>query len=167
VQRIVGRGIQVVERVETYDAISEARLVTSYRYHHGHYDTAEREFRGFGMVETIDAETFAPGEGQGSFPTLPHDEHGELKQDPILTKSWFHTGAFLERTSLEAAFAAERWTGDSVTPIACVLPSGLTPNELREAHRALKGASCAKKSTASTAPRLNRLRTSSARPPIR
>ncbi len=47
--------VQCVERVETYDAISRTRLITTYAYHHGHYNAFEREFRGFGCVEQLDA----------------------------------------------------------------------------------------------------------------
>ena len=43
--------VQVVARVEVMDEISKGKLTTEYRYHHGYWDGAEREFRGFGMVE--------------------------------------------------------------------------------------------------------------------
>ncbi|NUP07717.1 MAG: toxin [Polyangiaceae bacterium] len=133
--------VQVVERVETYDAVGRTRLVTTYAYHHGFYDGVEREFRGFGMVEQRDAETFAPGHGAGLFPEMPPAQNGELPQAPVLTKTWFHTGAWFEEGSLEAAFASERWRGDAgaPAPIACAIPLGLTPDELVEAHRALRG----------------------------
>ena len=49
------------KRVETLDLITGSRLVTSYRYHHGYYDGAEKEFRGFGMVEQWDARTSPHG----------------------------------------------------------------------------------------------------------
>src|SRR5439155_2736690 len=48
--------VHVVERVETYDRISGNRFVTRSAYHHGFYDGAEREFRGFGLVEQWDTE---------------------------------------------------------------------------------------------------------------
>lgn len=133
--------VQVLEEVESFDAVSRIRLKTKYRYHHGHYDTAEREFRGFGMVESEDAEAVAPGLGQGEFPPMPPDANGELPQDPVLTKTWFHTGAWLgAKQDLQAAFAEERWSGDvGLVPIQCVLPTELSAAELREAHRALKG----------------------------
>ena len=51
--------VHVVERVETFDAISQNRFVTRYAYHHGYFDGPEREFRGFGMVEKFDTEAFA------------------------------------------------------------------------------------------------------------
>src|SRR5207248_5861658 len=51
--------VYVVDRVETLDKISGNRFVTRYAYHHGYFDGFEREFRGFGMVEQWDTETFA------------------------------------------------------------------------------------------------------------
>jgi len=51
--------VHVVERVETYDHIARNRFTARYSYHHGYFDGEEREFRGFGMVEQIDAEEFA------------------------------------------------------------------------------------------------------------
>ena len=38
------------------DEFSRSKLTTEYRYHHGYWDGAEREFRGFGMVEQLDTE---------------------------------------------------------------------------------------------------------------
>ena len=57
--------MQVVARVEVIDEISKGKLTTEYRYHHGYWDGAEREFRGFGMVEQFDTETFADYVGPG------------------------------------------------------------------------------------------------------
>jgi hypothetical protein len=50
--------VQVVSQVEVIDRISKGKLTTSYRYHHGHWDGGEREFRGFGRVDQRDTETF-------------------------------------------------------------------------------------------------------------
>ena len=50
--------VQVVARVEVVDALSGGKLTTEYRYHDGYWDGADREFRGFGMVEQFDTETF-------------------------------------------------------------------------------------------------------------
>src|SRR6185295_5833569 len=51
--------VHTLERVESYDAVSRHRFVTTYAYHHGYFDGAEREFRGFGMVEQWDTEELA------------------------------------------------------------------------------------------------------------
>ena len=50
--------VQVVAQVEVIDAMSDGKLTTEYRYHHGYWDGAEREFRGFGRVDQCDTEVF-------------------------------------------------------------------------------------------------------------
>ena len=81
-----------------------ARQRTRYAYHHGYFDGAERESRGFGMVEQFDTEEIG---------TAPHDETPcratNLDESsyvpPVWTRTWFHTGAYLqgERISLQLA----------------------------------------------------------------
>lgn len=111
--------VQVVERVETYDAVGQIKLVTRYAYHHGHYDGVEREFRGFGMVEQWDTEDFAL---------------------PVHTRTWFHTGAYLEEGAVTQQFAAEYYQDPPLPPLPdTLLPPGLSYEEEREAFRALKG----------------------------
>lgn len=86
--------VQVVERVEVIDELSGGKLTTQFRYHHGYWDGSEREFRGFGMVERLDTETFgqfnAPGlHGQGTDFNQVSEEHFS---PPTLTRTWFHLG---------------------------------------------------------------------------
>ncbi|MBL8741759.1 MAG: VCBS repeat-containing protein, partial [Myxococcales bacterium] len=136
--------VYVVESVESYDAVSRTRLTSSYKYSHGHYDTHEREFRGFGYVEQLDAERFGAEHGQGSFPSYPPPINGEVPQNPILTKTWFHTGAWRERADQKAAYEKDYWKGDTDASVngvhlECTLPTGLTAQELREGWRALRG----------------------------
>ncbi|PYS72739.1 MAG: toxin, partial [Acidobacteria bacterium] len=88
--------VQVLERVETRDTVNDTQLVSSYKYHHGYYDGVEREFRGFGLVESWDAESFEDLAGAGSFHVAP-----------IHTKTWFHTGACAGREDLSRYFAQE------------------------------------------------------------
>jgi RHS repeat-associated protein len=144
--------LHVVERVENYDWIGRSRFVARYTYHHGFFDGVEREFRGFGMVEQRDTQVHR------------HDtlfsEVGPLNEDassfnpPVLTKTWFHTGAFFEEGQITKQFEHEYWTepamrGDDPAaesarralfiPDSVMVDSDLTANELREAMRALKG----------------------------
>ena len=63
--------VQVVEQVEVFEAITERRFVSRYRYHHGYFDGPEREFRGFGLVEQEDTESFADYSGL-ELPTSGH-----------------------------------------------------------------------------------------------
>jgi hypothetical protein len=60
--------VHVVERVVTVDQVSRNRFSTRYTYHHGYFDGPEREFRGFGMVEELDAEELAALTGSDDEP---------------------------------------------------------------------------------------------------
>lgn len=97
--------VHCVSQTETRDTISGHHFVTSYKYHHGYYDHAEREFRGFGMVEQTDAEHFDHWV-KGSASNIVDRE---LHQEPVITKTWFHTGAFLSREKILDQFAHEYW----------------------------------------------------------
>ena len=95
--------VHCVERVETYDRINRNRFVTRYAYHHGYFDGEEREFRGFGMVEQFDSEEFATLTG-AEFPAGENiDEASHVP--PVLTQSWFHTGAYVGRDRVSNFFA--------------------------------------------------------------
>lgn len=97
--------VQCISKIETRDVISGFRFVSSYKYHHGYYDHIEKEFRGFGMVEQTDTEYFDHCvKGDSS-----NIECRELHQEPVITKNWFHTGAFLGRERILNQFAHEYW----------------------------------------------------------
>jgi RHS repeat-associated protein len=144
--------VHVVERVETRDRISGNRFVTQYAYHHGYFDGVEREFRGFGMVEQWDTEVFAILTADGTLPATNVD--GAFHVPPVLTKTWFHTGAYIDRNRIASTFvhlAPEQggyYREPGLTPEQrqqlllddTVLPVGLTAEEEREACRSLKGA---------------------------
>ena len=121
--------VHVIERVENRDLVSNTKLVSTYRYRHGYYDGVEREFRGFAHVEQRDAEFVA----------------GDFDLPPVVTKTWFHNGAFLEEGKLEAYFKdpanQEFFTGDAQAAFLpdTDLPPDISFDEMREAARALKG----------------------------
>jgi RHS repeat-associated protein len=147
--------VHVVERVEMCDWIQQTKFVSLYRYHHGFFDGVEREFHGFAMVEQWDSEKFPPFRGRGLFPVEPANAEEEgLHQPPVYTKTWFHTGAFLEGPSLARQLTAEYWREDPHFDLPAEgpvppdtppflpdtdLPAGLTAEETRQAVRALKG----------------------------
>ncbi len=141
--------VQVVQRVETYDFISRNRFVTRYRYRHGYFDGPEREFRGFGMVEQLDTEELAALGSSGAFPA-GDNEHAASNVPPVLMRIWFHTGAFLAERGITRQFEHEYYreprapSGNGVRLREELLddtaiPEGVTPEEAREACRALKG----------------------------
>ncbi|MEN8250422.1 MAG: SpvB/TcaC N-terminal domain-containing protein, partial [Bacteroidota bacterium] len=97
--------VHCISKTETKDAISGYRFVSSYKYHHGYYDHPEREFRGFGMVEQTDTEHFEHWAKVNSTNIVDQ----ELHQKPVITKTWFHTGAFLQKEKILNQFAHEYW----------------------------------------------------------
>src|SRR4029077_19264203 len=137
--------VHVVERVETYDHISGNRFVTRHAYHHGYFDGAEREFRGFGLVEQWDTEEFAALPADGGFPAGTNVD-ASSHVPPVYTRTWFHTGVFLDRARVSVQYAGEYYRepglGDAEARALLlddtVLPGGLTADEEREACRALK-----------------------------
>ncbi|MBI3798459.1 MAG: hypothetical protein HY268_16040 [Deltaproteobacteria bacterium] len=147
--------IHVVEQVEIYDVVSQNRFTSRYQYHHGYFDGVEREFRGFGMVEQRDTEAYA---ALAETPALNIDQASHVP--PLLTRTWYHTGAYLQGTRLSVQYKeqyyrepgqneAERETmllPDTILPLALTLPDGSeipwksSALEEREACRSLKGA---------------------------
>src|SRR5262249_52977853 len=132
---------------ERWDAVSRHRFVSTYAYHHGDYDGIERETRGFGMVEQQDTESFSAFSGAG-FGAPPANADQEMHLPPVLTKTWYHTGAWFEQKRISQQYQHEYYAGDAA---GVLLPDtvlrdaakpgtpALTPDELREACRALEG----------------------------
>lgn len=97
--------VHCISRTETRDNISGYRFVSSYTYHHGYYDQAEREFRGFGMVAQTDSEHF----DHWIKADATNIADKTLHQEPVVTKSWFHTGAFISAEKILNQFASDYW----------------------------------------------------------
>ena len=157
--------VHVVERVETYDYISRNRFVTRYAYHHGHYDGVEREFRGFGCVDQWDTEEITTVSQGSVFPEADNQDPA-YSVPPVRIKTWYHTGAYFEEPFVSRQFANEYYDeGDDSDVIAGLdeaerqamllddtslpgsvlladgsrLPWSFSPEEMREACRALRG----------------------------
>ncbi len=99
--------VQVVNKVTVQEKITDVRFTTEYQYHHGYYDHKEREFRGFGLVEQVDTEIYAEWSRNNDTNALEKEE--TLFQKPIVTKSWYHTGAFMDREQLLTHYKKEHW----------------------------------------------------------
>ncbi|RKG52236.1 hypothetical protein D7X30_34160 [Corallococcus sp. AB011P] len=138
--------IHVVERVETFDRISRNHFVTRYAYHHGYYDGVEREFRGFGRVEQWDTEELRALTANGVFPAGDNIDAASYVP-PVLTKTWFHAGAFFEDDRISRCYEDEYYREPGLTTAQframllniTVLPGGSAADDMREACRALKG----------------------------
>lgn len=146
--------VQVVERVEVTDQISRSRFVSRSTYHHGYYDGVEREFRGFGRVDQYDTEELALLQGADELNTAVNVDAASYVP-PVLTKSWFHTGAWLGAAGISKAFEREyhregRVPGINESALSdeqlaamslpdTVLPPEVPTSEKAEACRALRG----------------------------
>ncbi len=97
--------IHCISKTTTEDKISGYKFVSEYKYHHGYYDHPEREFRGFGMVEQIDAETFEHWKKVDATNITEVDLH----QEPVVSKTWNHTGAFLGKDRILNQFKEDYW----------------------------------------------------------
>jgi len=135
--------------VVVVDDISKGSLTTEYKYHHGYWDGAEREFRGFGMVEQLDTESFATH--LATNPALPVG--AAYFSPPVLTKTWFHLGPVEDASGQdwhEVDWSKEWWSGDppslghkaGVDSFLQSISSAnyrLTRRDRRDALRALRG----------------------------
>jgi RHS repeat-associated protein len=123
--------VTVIKEVRRIDRIGHTELRSQYVYRDGNYLSEDREFSGYAFVEQTDIDTFSG--------TLA--DAGYRQQPPTVTRTWFHTGAFLERERLEAVLANEYWQGDARAAVLpdTLLPDGLSLWEEREAARALRG----------------------------
>lgn len=90
--------MQLLVKTITLDEITGNQLSQSCRYYQGTYDGREREFRGFGYVETEDTNSDA----------LPVGDDTPLAAT-LLVKSWYHCGREADETRLYG----ELWQGDS------------------------------------------------------
>jgi RHS repeat-associated protein len=122
--------VHVVDRQEAIDRVTGNRFVSRFSYHHGYYDRAEREFRGFGRVDQWDMEDWSVRGNQLT------------DRSPIITRSWFHTGAYIDEARVSTHFAGEYYA----LPNALSLPdsviegaANMTIAELRQAKRILRG----------------------------
>jgi RHS repeat-associated protein len=156
--------VHVAERVEVFDYIGRTRLVSTYRYRHGYFDGVEREFRGFGYMEQRDAESF--GDSGSLFTEDTDTEADALHVPPVVTKTWFHTGAWPDEETIIHHMASDYFGAPSQTDpqfeqkweafVAALLPDTIFPTDVvqadgarlsyqladeeqREAIRALKG----------------------------
>lgn len=127
--------VHCVAKTETKDVISGASYAQLYSYHHGYYDHAEREFRGFGCVETLNTENF----------TLPLAGAVSLDEPPVLSKTWYHTGFWIGEDKIlnqykKEYFNPQNYGGDPENDLVQpALDTSWTAIEQRQAVRALKG----------------------------
>jgi RHS repeat-associated protein len=150
--------VQCVSKVVVQDKVSQTIFSNEYSYHHGYYDSTEREFRGFARVEQRDTEIFenyvlqVQGAGAQNIVEL------DLYQPALITKTWYHTGAFHHKQKLVHHLQKEYYPqnliedGTISDPVQisalqryCLPenpgPANMTSDEFPEYCRSLKGQS--------------------------
>jgi RHS repeat-associated protein len=130
--------VHCLSKVSSRDTVTRAYLTTEYDYHHGYYDHAEREYRGFGRVEQTDTETFDDFVKSGASNVVNQPLH----QAPVLTKTWFHTGAYFGESDILARFRSEFFQNADFAEYHLPspgVPRSLSAQEMREAQRSCKG----------------------------
>jgi RHS repeat-associated protein len=144
--------VQVVSRVEVIDPISGGKLTTEYCYHQGYWDGDEREFRGFGVVEQFDTETFDRYHAQGLHGSQKFDAVNPVHfSPPTLTRTWFHQGMVQGSAGIwsepdpSAGFSPidlqmlQPGQRQQLSAIAQSAAKNAEPSQLRHALRALRG----------------------------
>jgi hypothetical protein len=151
-RRLLGSPIlpALSSRVEVIDQLSQGKLTTAYSYHHGYWDGAEREFRGFGRVDQRDTEPFERYHAAGHA-TGPDDTRAfapvaqERFSPPLETRTWFHQGPIGDACGdwQEHDFGAEHWPRDSCLlsrpPAMTAFLRDLPRRTRRDALRTLRG----------------------------
>jgi RHS repeat-associated protein len=147
--------VQVVKRVKMYDRISGNRMIQNFKYHEGFFDPFEREFRGFGVVETIDSENFGVMKDLHKHEFVPNFDP-TFHTPPVLTKRWYDTGAYLRGVHIARKYQTQYYEEPkNSNHSATLLPWSSAPSkvrvgdkyisydplqeEIREAYRSLKG----------------------------
>ncbi len=125
--------------VEVIDQISQGKRTIDYRYHHGHWDGAEREFRGFGRVDQRDTETFE--DFHATFGTAASIS---LLQRAVRTaggnQTWFYQGPVGESSATGRNSISPMSTGQAIQRLSrpagqtaqlklCLAASGAMPCE--------------------------------------
>ncbi|KAG8532348.1 uncharacterized protein KY384_002833 [Bacidia gigantensis] len=113
--------IQCVERITIIDEITSTSRQTRYEYHDGYYDMSEREFCGFGAVETWIRDSFPAISSRKAFSTP--EKH---------SKTWFYTNSDSPQALLGTAFKRQHQA-------SCHIPKDLDGNDAPSASRALNG----------------------------
>lgn len=107
--------VQVVEELIQYEYFSASRYVTKYKYHDGYYDPDQKQFLGFGFIESWDTQTyeaFQAGYSNSDYPVAELNK--ELFVPPVYTKTWYLNGApALEYEKLLAKYKSDYFNKDT------------------------------------------------------
>lgn len=105
--------VQVVEQIKVMDKISASVFVNKFKYHDGYYDPVEKEFCGFGFVESWDTETYEEYAASTQNPEFPVKRiNKELYVPPVYTRMWYNTGSFENNPVFSNQYKRYYFNGD-------------------------------------------------------
>jgi hypothetical protein len=144
--------VHCVKKLEIFDRVSHHYFARHFAYHYGYFDGFEREFRGFALVEQWDTEDF---DTMSNNSTVLENEATNINTTwhtpPVYTKTWFHTGVYLDNEKISQHLAHDYFGAPLVTDTQSfakflttllddtILPPSLTTGSSLKACRALKG----------------------------
>lgn len=137
--------VHIAHKITVHDETTGSRFTQRFRYHDGYFDPIEREFMGFGFVESWDTEDYEEFEASASLPEKAAELLAKnLWVPPVHTKSWFLTGAYAHMPELLAAYQRAAFQGDPDAwdiPAFVLDPSfdGAEADTLQQAYLALSG----------------------------
>jgi RHS repeat-associated protein len=135
--------VQVVAEIETHDDVAQSTLTRVFQYRDGFFDPVERQFQGFGYVQTQDFPAFDPT--LWHFPRArPSASPSDTPVEAQMVRTWRLTGASQRHGLLSAQLEQFAWHGDpdALNLAALELDADLTGasgETMRQAYLALSG----------------------------
>ncbi|RFS26712.1 hypothetical protein DVR12_02685 [Chitinophaga silvatica] len=107
--------VQVVEKITAYETFSQSKFTNLYSYHNGYYDAYNRQFKGFGLIESWDTESYEEFQDSYQNPDYPVASlNEELYVPPVYTKTWYMNGCNgNDYTLLMQDFSGQFFNGDT------------------------------------------------------
>ncbi|KAL7904169.1 hypothetical protein GGI35DRAFT_490755 [Trichoderma velutinum] len=113
--------VQCVSKLRIEDELAQTEVFTSYTYHDGYYDGFDKEFRGFGLVDTKLEENYSLGSSKVH------------KGPPIYSRTWYLTG------SMHVDDLARSLPQNSLHIKNTFESESVSSAQTRESYRVLKG----------------------------
>lgn len=130
--------VQVVSSTVNIDEIEGWASVQQYAYHDGYYDPLERQFAGFGFIESWDGEPYDQFRLRlGNVYAQASDQYSEYLYAPVsYTKSWYVIGGYGHQDAILQRYQSEYFKGDP--DIYNLPPSAIAPDINRYDDRTMQ-----------------------------
>ncbi|SFW15381.1 SpvB/TcaC N-terminal domain-containing protein [Chitinophaga sancti] len=132
--------VQVVEKMIISDSVNGNTLTRRFAYHEGCYDNNQKEFLGFGYVESWDAEQYESFSSTGTPADFPvNDVNSELIVAPVYTREWYLTGIMEGSDALLLQYQSQYFNGD---PDECGIPAYILDDAIKKQPSSVVANAC-------------------------